>query len=37
MNIAPLGKCNLVDSVSAELPLFTLCEMLEFQKVIDQK
>ena len=27
-DIAPLGKCNLVDSVSAELPLFTLCEML---------
>ncbi len=27
-NIAPHGKCNLVDSVSAELPLFTLCEML---------
>ena len=26
--IAPLGKCNLVESVSAELPLFTLCEML---------
>ena len=26
--IAPLGKCNLVDAVSAELPLFTLCEML---------
>ena len=26
--IAPLGECNLVESVSAELPLFTLCEML---------
>ncbi len=26
--IAPLGHCNLVESVSAELPLFTLCEML---------
>ena len=26
--IAPFGKCNLVDAVSAELPLFTLCEML---------
>jgi cytochrome P450 len=26
--IAPLGKCNLVEAVSAELPLFTLCEML---------
>jgi len=26
--IAPLGSCNLVESVSAELPMFTLCEML---------
>lgn len=26
--IAPLGECNLVESVSAELPMFTLCEML---------
>ena len=26
--IAPLGKCNLVETVSAELPMFTLCEML---------
>ena len=27
-DIAPLGKCNFVETVSAELPLFTLCEML---------
>ena len=27
-SVAPLGKCNLVESVSAELPMFTLCEML---------
>ena len=26
--IAPLGSCNLVESISAELPMFTLCEML---------
>ncbi len=26
--IAPRGSCNLVESVSAELPMFTLCEML---------
>ncbi len=26
--IAPLGRCNLVDAVSAEVPMFTLCEML---------
>ena len=26
--IAPLGRCNLVDTVSAEVPMFTLCEML---------
>ena len=26
--IAPLGKCNLVEAVSAEVPMFTLCEML---------
>ena len=26
--IAPLGKCNLVETVSAEVPMFTLCEML---------
>jgi cytochrome P450 len=26
--IAPLGRCNLVEAVSAEVPMFTLCEML---------
>ena len=26
--IAPLGRCNLVETVSAEVPMFTLCEML---------
>ena len=26
--IAPLGICNLVEAVSAEVPMFTLCEML---------
>ena len=26
--IAPLGRCNLVEEVSAEVPMFTLCEML---------
>ena len=26
--IAPLGRCNLVEAVSAEAPMFTLCEML---------
>ena len=26
--IAPLGRCNLVVAVSAEVPMFTLCEML---------
>ena len=27
-NIAPLGKCNLVDTVSSELPIFSLSEIL---------
>lgn len=27
-NIAPMGECDLVENVSAELPLFTLSEML---------
>ena len=27
-HIAPLGRCNLVEEVSAEVPMFTLCEML---------
>ena len=26
--IAPLGKCNLVDSISSELPIFSLSEIL---------
>lgn len=26
--IAPLGRCNFVEAVSAEVPMFTLCEML---------
>src|ERR1700691_2843989 len=26
--MAPLGKCDLVPSLSAKLPLFTLCEIL---------
>ncbi len=26
--IAPLGRCNLVEAISAEVPMFTLCEML---------
>mgnify|MGYP001158706892 FL=1 len=26
--IAPFGRCNLVETVSAEVPMFTLCEML---------
>ena len=26
--ISPLGRCNLVETVSAEVPMFTLCEML---------
>ena len=26
--IAPLGRCNLVETVSAEVPMLTLCEML---------
>ncbi len=31
--IAPLGSCNLVESISAELPMFTLCEMLGVPEV----
>ena len=27
-NIAPIGECNLVDSVSSEIPIFSLCEIL---------
>lgn len=27
-DIAPLGKCDLVEKVSSQLPLFTLCEIL---------
>jgi cytochrome P450 len=26
--IAPLGECNLVDTVSSEIPIFSLCEIL---------
>ena len=24
----PIGECNLVDSVSSEIPIFSLCEIL---------